>query len=130
MGVLSNPGMNREWDAPTRAAREHLLRRDNLIELCKQTNFVEKYLAARAPAVRLRDWTGERLGREAARVAMDIRTESAADASLDYTEDTLDLDWRWKTQGPEAATALGRRRAEALHAPVATVGRNRVAPPM
>jgi uncharacterized protein involved in exopolysaccharide biosynthesis len=56
MGTLSNPGMNREWDAPTRAARELLLRRENLIALCKQTNFVERYLATRAPSVRLRDW--------------------------------------------------------------------------
>ena len=56
MGTLSNPGMNREWDAPTRSARELLLRRENLLALCKQTNFVERYLATRAPAVRLRDW--------------------------------------------------------------------------
>jgi Neutral/alkaline non-lysosomal ceramidase, N-terminal len=82
-------------------------------------------------AVRMRDWTGERLGQEAARVAKAIRTESAGDASLDYTEDTLDLDWRWnaakheeaarRTFGPEAAASVARRRAEGLHAPVATV---------
>jgi len=82
-------------------------------------------------AARMRDWTGERLGREAARVAKAIRTEPAPDASLDYREDTLDLDWRWnagklqeavrQSRGPEAAAALERRAAEGLHAPVATV---------
>lgn len=56
MGSLSNPGLNREGDAPTRAARELVLRRDNLISLCKQTDFVRRYQASRAPIVRLRDW--------------------------------------------------------------------------
>ena len=82
-------------------------------------------------AVRMRDWTGERLGLEAARVAKAIQTESARDARLDYSEDTLDLDWRWnvgklrdavrQSRGPEAAAAVERRAAEGLHAPVATV---------
>jgi hypothetical protein len=82
-------------------------------------------------AVGRRDWTGERLGLEAARVAKAIRTEPSGEASLDYTEDTLDLEWRWdagkhqeavrQSRGPEAAAALERRRAEGLHAPVATV---------
>jgi uncharacterized protein involved in exopolysaccharide biosynthesis len=56
MGSLSNPGLNREGDAPTRAARELVLRRDNLISLCRQTDFVRRYQASRAPVVRLRDW--------------------------------------------------------------------------
>jgi len=40
-------------------------------------------------AVKWRDWTGERLGREAARVAKDIHTETYPDASIDYTEESL-----------------------------------------
>jgi len=58
MWTLSNPGLPRpfDWDAPARAARETVLRRDNLVALCKQTNFVEKYLARRAPAVRAWHW--------------------------------------------------------------------------
>jgi uncharacterized protein involved in exopolysaccharide biosynthesis len=56
MGSLSNPFMNREQDTPTRAARELVLRRENLVSLCRQTDFVNKYLASRAPAVRFRDW--------------------------------------------------------------------------
>jgi len=82
-------------------------------------------------AVKMRDWTGERLGREAARVAKAIRTESVPDASLDYSEDTLDFAWRWNPErfrqavgqswGPKAAAAFDRRYALGLHAPVATV---------
>lgn len=64
MSALTNPGVNRDWDAPTRAARETVLRRDNLVSLCKQTDFVERYLATRAPAVRARDWLYEALGQE------------------------------------------------------------------
>ena len=82
-------------------------------------------------AVRMRDWTGERLGREAARVAKAIQTASAPDATLEFSEDTLDLGWRWnpekhrealrQSRGPEAAATFDRRYAEGLHAPVATV---------
>lgn len=56
MGTLSNPTMNRDWDAPTRAAREVVLRRDNLIALCKQTDFVARYLKERSPVGKARDW--------------------------------------------------------------------------
>jgi hypothetical protein len=44
--------MNREWDLPTKSAREAILRRENLVALCKQTDFVNQYLKSRAPAVR------------------------------------------------------------------------------
>lgn len=56
MGTLTNPGINREWDAPTRAAREVVIRRENLVALCKETDFVRRYLATRSAAVRARDW--------------------------------------------------------------------------
>jgi hypothetical protein len=61
MWTLSNPNMARpiDWDAPARAARETVLRRDNLVALCKQTDFVERYLRTRAPAVLARDWVVE-----------------------------------------------------------------------
>lgn len=55
MATLSNPGLNRDWDAPTRAAREVLIRRDNLVALAKQTDLADRYLRERAPAVVLRD---------------------------------------------------------------------------
>jgi hypothetical protein len=75
-------------------------------------------------AVRMRDWTGERLGREAARAAKAIQTVSAPEASLEFSEDTLDLGWRWNperfrealrlSRGPEAAAAFDRRYSEGL----------------
>jgi uncharacterized protein involved in exopolysaccharide biosynthesis len=40
---------------PTRAAREIVIRRDNLVALCKQTDFPRLYLATRSPAARMRD---------------------------------------------------------------------------
>ena len=45
--------------------------------------------------VKWRDWTGQRLGEEAARVAKSIRTEPVADPSLQFVEDTLNFRLRW-----------------------------------
>jgi len=42
-----------ERDAPTRAAREILLRRENLEALAKEVNFAERYLTQRPPAIRM-----------------------------------------------------------------------------
>jgi uncharacterized protein involved in exopolysaccharide biosynthesis len=55
---LSNPTLWRpqEQDAPTRAARETILKRANLVALCEQTNLIERDHASRAPATRLVDW--------------------------------------------------------------------------
>jgi uncharacterized protein involved in exopolysaccharide biosynthesis len=55
MLTLSNPGLARgnDWDTPTRAARETVLRRDNLIALCNQTDLVDRYLKTRSPLGRL-----------------------------------------------------------------------------
>jgi hypothetical protein len=46
-------------------------------------------------AVRKRDWTGEQLGREAARVAKAIHTEGSREASLDFADDLLTFRVRW-----------------------------------
>ena len=61
MSTLSNPGMSREWDVPTRGAREVVVQRQNLVALAKQVNFAERYLESRAPVVRARDWVIARL---------------------------------------------------------------------
>jgi hypothetical protein len=49
-------------------------------------------------AVQRRDWTGAKLGQEAARVAKEIRTEAAAEPSLDFAEDMLNLHFRWNSE--------------------------------
>jgi len=71
MSTLANPYYGRpfEADAPTRAARETVLRWDNLVSLVEQTDLANRYLAARAPIVRFRDsvhrlLTGREMGHD------------------------------------------------------------------
>ena len=54
-------------------------------------------------AVKERDWTGERLGREAARVASGIHTESAAQPSIEFKEESLAVHLRWDAEKFRAA---------------------------
>lgn len=49
-------------------------------------------------AVQKRDWTGEQLGLEAARVAQAIRTDPVVSPSLEFAEDTLAFRVRWNSQ--------------------------------
>jgi hypothetical protein len=63
MDAMSNPTLNREWDAPARAAREVVTRRDNLVALCRETNFVKRHMAGRSPLGAARDWLRRTLGR-------------------------------------------------------------------
>ena len=49
-------------------------------------------------AVQRRDWTGAKLGEEAARVAKEIRTEAVTDPSLDFAEDMLTFHFRWDVE--------------------------------
>ena len=49
-------------------------------------------------AVQRRDWTGAKLGQEAARVAKEIRTEAVPEPSLDFAEDMLNLHFRWDSE--------------------------------
>lgn len=58
IAALGNPGrqMPGELDAPTRAAREIIMRRDNLLTLIRQTDLVAHYWANRAPLLRFKDW--------------------------------------------------------------------------
>jgi uncharacterized protein involved in exopolysaccharide biosynthesis len=75
MTALSNPGRAVPWDAdaPTRAAAETVLRRDNLISLITQTSLIEHWDRTRAPIVRLKDWLTSTL----------LRHEPTADEKLD-----------------------------------------------
>jgi hypothetical protein len=58
MAALSNPGRTIPWDAdaPTRAAAETVLRRDNLISLITQTDLINEWEKRRAPVLKLKDW--------------------------------------------------------------------------
>ncbi|MGO8792253.1 MAG: neutral/alkaline non-lysosomal ceramidase N-terminal domain-containing protein [Terriglobia bacterium] len=46
-------------------------------------------------AIKRRDWTGQRLGEEAARVAVGIHTQAAEKPSLDFAEDLLPFHFRY-----------------------------------
>lgn len=76
---LTNPGMNREWDVPTRSAREVVIRRENLLALSQQVKFPERYLQTRAPIVRARDWIYRNV----------LRQERTPEVLLDALVDTL-----------------------------------------
>ncbi|HVP69296.1 MAG TPA: hypothetical protein VMT17_18750 [Anaeromyxobacteraceae bacterium] len=57
MTGLANPNraIPSEADAPTRAASDTVLRRENLVALINQTDLVENWQRSRAPALRLKD---------------------------------------------------------------------------
>jgi uncharacterized protein involved in exopolysaccharide biosynthesis len=58
MTALSNPNRAVPWDAdaPTRAAAETVLRRDNLIALITQTDLIRHWKRTRAPILKVKDW--------------------------------------------------------------------------
>jgi hypothetical protein len=78
-----------------------------------------------------RDWTGEHLGREAARVAKEIHTRSVDSPSIEFAESTLTVRLRWdmekfraallKFLGPEVMEIYGARITPEIQLPVTTV---------
>lgn len=66
-----------------------------------------------------RKWTGERLGREAARVAQEIHTSASNAASIDFIEETPTFRLRWELRQFQAAVLkfLGPEGAEIYGAP-------------
>lgn len=77
------------------------------------------------------EWTGRRLGEEAARVARSIRIEADENASLSFVEDTLRFSLRWDPEkfrqaiiaayGESILESFAPRLAGELSAPVAVV---------
>jgi hypothetical protein len=82
----------------THAAREIILRRDNVVAMLKETKFVERHEATRAPAARFKAWVFDRLRGPLSR---EQRLEDAADAVEDRLSigiggaGTLDLTFEW-----------------------------------
>src|ERR1035437_2226179 len=72
-------------------------------------------------AVKMRDWTGEHLGKEAARVAKNIRTEAGSDASIQSSEELVKFRLRWDPEQFHAALLkfLGPEVLESYIAPTA-----------
>jgi neutral ceramidase len=82
-------------------------------------------------AIGRRNWSGERVGNEAARVAKGIATSVDADSSLQYSEDDLPMHLRWnpakfreallESWGPEAAAEFDRQQKQPMRLPVTTL---------
>jgi hypothetical protein len=82
-------------------------------------------------AVGRRDWTGERLGQEAARVAKEIHTLAPDAPSIDFAESTITVRLRWnmdkfraallKFLGPDGMEIYGARIVPEIQLPVTTV---------
>lgn len=84
-----------ERNLPTRAARELLLRRDNLEKLVRETNFPQRYLEARPPALRMVHSIIDSLN----------GTERTASNIVDSLVDTLE-DRLWITVYPEGTVSI------------------------
>ena len=82
-------------------------------------------------AVGRRDWTGERLGQEAARVAKEIHTRAPDAPTIEFRESTLTVHLRWdigkfraaleKFLGPDGLEVYGARIVPEIALPVTTV---------
>lgn len=127
MSVISNPGLPRpiEWDTPTRAAKETVLRWDNLVALVKQTDLVDRYLRNRAPLVKVRDWVTGLLGKAPTR---EERVEGLAYSlekklTVEVVDGTVAITADW--QDPESAYRLAEAAVqnflETRHAAEVTV---------
>jgi hypothetical protein len=78
-----------------------------------------------------RDWTGIKLGEEAARIAKSVRTEASPEGSLEFAEDLLTFRLRWDSQkfreglvasfGPEILESYAPRITPEVSLPVTTV---------
>jgi neutral ceramidase len=81
-------------------------------------------------AIKMRDWTGEHLGEEAARVAQAIRTERESPSDLEFAQDSLVLQLRWEPEefrrallsyGQTFYDSFAPRIRQSWELPVATV---------
>lgn len=86
-------------------------------------------------AIKWRDWTGDRLGREAARVAAEIHTREVENPELDFAEESLTVRLRWDAEkfragllkflGPKGMDVYGAVITPEFQLPVTTVLINR-----
>ena len=82
-------------------------------------------------AAGMRDWTGQRLGEEAARVAKEIQSRTPDAPSIDFAESTLTVRLRWDVEkfraallkflGPQGMEVYGARIVPEIQLPVTTV---------
>lgn len=96
-GALST-AVNRELDAPTRFARETLLRRDNLEALAKKIGLVDRYVAKRPFAVRAKHAVYRRLfGHEPTREQLlgGLVDTLESQLGVEVWSDTIRISFTW-----------------------------------
>ncbi len=84
MTSLVNPGRAITRESPLLAAREIVLRRDNILAVMKATNLVEEWERARSPLLRFKDWLFGLLGSAPTE-------EDRTDALVGLVEDRLQV---------------------------------------
>jgi hypothetical protein len=102
MAALSNPGRAVPWDAdaPTRAAAETVLRRDNLLMLIRQADLLNEWERTRIPLLKIKDWLVALITRrptsdeklDALLKMLEARLQVTGGPVGDGTV-TIDLDW-------------------------------------
>ena len=121
MASLGNPhrSMPSEADAPTRAASETVLRRDNLVGLVKQVNLIDNWETTRQPLLHLKDQVMAKLrGAPTDEDKMDALvgllerrlTVTTGDGTI-----TLGLDWNNGPMSYQLVESAQRNFLEARH---------------
>lgn len=122
--ALRNPAIlgGAEWDAPTRAARQTVLRRDNLTRLCDEVDLVDRHIKGRSPAGRFRAWlmaalTRTEPTREEVREALVDTLEARLWVAVS-TEGTVTIGVHWpnKQMAYDIVDAAAQNFLEARHA--------------
>lgn len=110
--------------APTRAAAETVLRRDNLIALIQQADLVANWDASRSRASKLKGWLWEKLGRttsdldKADIILGTLETRLAVKTNPDYQGEgtvTISIEWPDPKMGYRLVTAAQQSFIEARH---------------
>jgi uncharacterized protein involved in exopolysaccharide biosynthesis len=121
--TLANAGLYRpyEADAPTRAARETVLRRDNLLALIEQTDLEARRERSRAPAVVLKDLLaakvrGRELTAEERQENLVARLEKALRVDVTEGTVTITVDWPEATAAFDLVQAASKNFLETRHA--------------
>jgi hypothetical protein len=120
MAALSNPGRAVPWDAdaPTRAATETILRRDNLILLIQETNLIAESERTRAPILKALDAVVRYLSgkeptpEEKLDQMVDLLSKNMVVVTGPYVDGTVTIDLDW--QDAEMAFKLVQKAEQAF----------------
>ena len=121
MAALGNPhrSVPTEADAPTRAASETILRRDNLVSLVKQTNLVDNWDAKRTGLPKLKDKLLALIGRtpsdEDRMESLILLLDRRLNVSTGEGTVTISIDWPNAQMAYQLVEAAQQNFLEARH---------------